>query len=348
MADSREVLAQQHGPCRRRRSCRLVPYRCIIQVLLVVSLAGCAGNQSALAPAGDEAERVFRLTATMAIAGCIIWLGVVGLLVASLSGRRRPIEARNASRLIFWGGVVFPTLVLVLLLTYALWLMPGLRPLSETGDPQLTVDVTGRQFWWDVTYRLPDGRTLRTANELVFPVGQRVELSLRSTDVIHSFWVPALAGKVDMIPGRINRLSILPTKSGRFRGPCAEFCGTSHALMFIEVTTTSPEDFERWVARQIVPSRNVDQAGAALFIKHGCASCHRVAGTQADSDIGPDLSHVGSRQAIAAGVLPNTTDNIARFIAQPNSFKPGVQMPAFGMVPSEDLHAISVWLKGLE
>jgi cytochrome c oxidase subunit 2 len=284
----------------------------------------------------------------MAVGGGLIWLGVVALMLLAARGRLGQIEPRRAGRLVLWGGAVFPTVVLIGLLGYALWLMPGLRPFAQAGAPQLTIEVTGRQFWWDVVYRLPNGGQVRAANEIAVPVGLRVELVLKSTDVIHSFWIPSLAGKMDMIPGRTNRLSLVATKAGRFRGPCAEYCGTSHALMAFDVTALPATAFEAWAARQAKPSPGVAETGGALFEKHGCGACHRVAGTAADSRVGPDLSHLGSRATLGAGILPNTVDEIARFIAKPDAVKPGAQMPAFDMLAAQDIRAVAVWLKGLE
>lgn len=315
---------------------------------MYVLLVGCSGRQSALEPLGQEAEAVSHLFWVMAAGGGFIWLGVVVLLLAALHGRLQHVEARSAGRLILWCGAVFPAVVLIVLLTFALWLMPGLRPFANKTDTRITIEVTGRQFWWDVVYRLPDRQTVRTANEIVLPVGERVELSLRSTDVIHSFWIPSLAGKVDMIPGRTNRLSLLATKTGRIRGPCAEYCGTSHALMAFTTIAMQPDAFRQWLAGATAPSPGLDAPGGELFLRHGCGACHRVAGTDANGTVGPDLSHVGSRTTLGAGILPNDEEALRSFIADPHSIKPDSKMPAFSMLPEEDLAAIAKWLRGLE
>ncbi|TKD17395.1 MAG: cytochrome B, partial [Mesorhizobium sp.] len=151
-------------------------------------------------------------------------------LHSALFNRRRLAE-KSASRIILWGGVVFPSVMLCVLLAYALWLMPGLRPFAQASSAALRIEITGRQFWWEVVYHPSQGPPVVSANEIRLPVGERVELTLKSADVIHSFWIPPLGGKMDMIPGRTNRLSLKATKPGVFRGPCAEYCGTSHALM---------------------------------------------------------------------------------------------------------------------
>lgn len=310
-------------------------------------LYGCSGQQSALAPAGDEAAWIAHLFWIMAGAGGLIWLAVMIVLLHALRANRVAISARASGRIILWCGAVLPAASLLLLLSYALWLMPSLRPFGgDVGDDPVRVEVTGRQYWWDVVYQ-GSAAGVRTANEIVLPVGRRAEFSLRSTDVIHSFWIPALGGKMDMIPGRTNRLSLRPTKPGVYRGPCAEYCGTSHTFMALDVIVLPADEFEQWAARRRAPSTGVDATGADLFLRHGCGACHRVAGTMAAGEVGPDLSHVGSRRTIAASMLPNTQANLARFIAEPAVVKPGAEMPAFGMLPPEDIRLIAEWLKGL-
>lgn len=310
-------------------------------------LAGCQGAQSALDPAGAEAEAVRTLLLGMAGAGGVIWLGVTALVWFALRPGRRVVPEQSASRLIFWGGAVVPSAALIVLLTYAFWLMPSLRPFATAADDALRIEVVGRQYWWQVTYRRA-GVPVIAANELRLPVGERVEVSLKSDDVIHSFWIPALGGKMDMIPGRENRLSLQANKAGVFRGACAEFCGNSHALMAMTAVVMEPADFENWLAIEAQPSIGVNQKGGDLFIRHGCGACHRVAGTATSGRLGPDLSHLGSRQMLAAGIMANTEDNLVRFIAAPHAFKPGVGMPAFSMLPAEDIRAMAVWLGGLK
>jgi cytochrome c oxidase subunit 2 len=219
------------APCIGKNPVRIA--RLFLLSGIAVMIAGCTGPQSALDPAGEEARQVTHLFWVMAIGGLAIWAGVVALLVYALQRRRQRLGAETAGRLIFWAGAVFPAVVLTALLSYAFWLMPGLRPFAEAGDNGIRIEIVGRQYWWDVLYRLPDGTNLRTANEIAVPAGERVEFSLTSPDVIHSFWIPALAGKMDLIPGRVNRLSVLAEKPGTYRGACAEYCGTSHAYMAV-------------------------------------------------------------------------------------------------------------------
>lgn len=285
----------------------------------------------------------------MAAAGSLIWLAVVALLLYARRGRRTVFGERAAARLIFWCGAAIPSVLLFLLLGYALWLMPGLRPFAQAGEAAaLRIEVTGEQFWWRVAYRSSDGTPVASANEIRLPAGERVEFLLNSTDVIHSFWIPSLGGKMDMIPGRTNRLSVLAVKPGAYRGACAEYCGTSHALMAFGAVVMEPEAFREWLAAEAVPSPGHSAPGGELFLRHGCGSCHRVDGTEAEGAVGPDLSHVGSRQTLGAGILPNDQETLQRFIAYPHLIKPGSKMPAFSMLPDEDVAAIAAWLRGLK
>lgn len=315
---------------------------------LFAPIAGCGGVQSALRPAGVEAEHVAHLLLVMVVAGAGIWLAVVGLLLHGLRRRRAVRDMRAAGRLILWGGAVFPVTALAMLLAYALWLMPSIRPWAPAGGDGLRIEIEGHQYWWRVVYHPANGGPpVVSANEIRLPVGQRVELVLTSADVIHSFWIPPLGGKMDMIPGRTNRLWLEATEAGTFRGPCAEFCGTSHALMAFPAVTMPPGELARWLAERASPSPNAGAEGGEAFLRHGCGACHRIDGTEAQGAIGPDLSHVGSRLSIGAGILPNDEQALARFIAEPDKVKPGVGMPGFGMLPPDEIRLLAAYLRGL-
>ncbi|WFU50570.1 cytochrome c oxidase subunit II [Sinorhizobium terangae] len=249
-----------------------------------------------------------------------------------------------AGKLILWGGPVFSSTVLFGLLTYTFWLMPGLRPSIGSA---LRIEITGTQFWWRVVYHKSPGPPAISANEVRLPVGERVEFVLRSDDVIHSFWIPSLGGKMDMIPGRTNTLPLLANRAGTYGGACTEFCGTSHALMAFSAVAMMPDDFERWLATQSSPAATAPAPGQDLFMRHGCGSCHRIDGTEARGLVGPDLSHLGGRETVGAGILPNTEETIARFITEPEVLKPGTGMPSFAMLPPEEIRAIARYLKEL-
>jgi cytochrome c oxidase subunit 2 len=316
--------------------------------LLVAGLAlgGCSGIQSALDPAGHEARSVAGLFFVMAIGAGIVWAVVMSVAVYATRISSGGLDERMAKRLILWGGVAFPTIVLAALLIYGLRLMPVLR---EPGEG-LTIAVTGEQFWWRVTYQPKEGPPVRSANEVRVPVGERVEFALTSPDVIHAFWIPSLGGKVDMIPGRENRLVLKAEKAGTYRGVCAEFCGASHALMAFPVIAMEKPDFEAWLSGQSRPAAEpVETAkGKALFLSNGCGACHTVSGTAARGEIGPDLTRFGERATIAAGTLPNEPEQIARFIRETDAVKPWVRMPAYPALPREDLMAIAGYLGSLK
>jgi cytochrome c oxidase subunit 2 len=252
--------------------------------------------------------------------------------------------------LIVGAGAILPTLLLTVLLLHGLALLPALLVAAPTGT--LTIAVSGEQWWWRVQYLPHGGEPVVLANEIRLPVGQPVEFRLESADVIHSFWIPSLGGKIDMIPGRVTRLVLTPTRTGVFRGVCAEYCGMSHALMAFDVVVESRETFERWLAHQRAPAGpprdGIAERGGALFLAHGCAACHAIRGTPARGIVGPDLTHVGSRMSLGAGILRNQPDAFAHWIARTDHAKPGVLMPAFGMLPAEDVRALAAYLDGLE
>jgi cytochrome c oxidase subunit 2 len=223
--------------------------------------------------------------------------------------------------------------------------------LAPAPEGSLRIAVTGEQWWWRVQYLPPGSAPVELANEIRLPLGAPVEFELRSNDVIHSFWIPSLAGKMDMIPGRRTRLRLEATRTGSFTGACAEYCGSSHALMAFPVLVQEEEDFQRWLAGQADPAREPNEplaaAGSALFDSSGCGACHTVRGTSADGFIGPDLTHVGSRSTLGAGILPNEIDVFRRWIAEVDQIKPNVHMPAFGMLPEQDLDALAAYLASL-
>jgi cytochrome c oxidase subunit 2 len=315
-------------------------------------LAGCGGPQSALDPAGRGAESIADLFWWMTAGAILIWLAVIGLAFYAMRVRPEAHSRRQTNLLIIGGGAIIPTVVLSGLLAYGLALMPPL--LAPAPEGSLKIAVTGEQWWWRVRYLTPggNGAAVELANEIRLPIGERVEFHLESPDVIHSFWIPALGGKIDMIPGRSNRLALEPTRTGVFRGACAEYCGTSHALMSFYAVVLEKADFVAWLEHQQKPAQSPAQPladrGQELFLANGCGACHTVRGTPADGVVGPDLTHVGGRLSLGAGILPNEPDAFLRWIARTEHLKPGVHMPAFGMLPPEDLRALAVYLEGLQ
>lgn len=319
-------------------------------VLLAAAIlaAGCDGPQSSLVPAGRDAERIAQLVTVMTAGTMVVWTAIVVIAVYAIRSRRSHTH-RAANFFIVGGGVILPTVVLGALLAYGLPAVPALlAPAPEGG---LVIHVTGKQWWWRVQYLTPHG-FVETANELRLPVGERVNLQLTSRDVIHSFWVPSLAGKMDMIPGRLTGLALEPTRTGVFRGTCAEYCGASHARMAIEVVVLERMEFDRWLASQTLdahaPSEPTAARGARAFAAHGCTACHTIRGSREVGRIGPDLTHVGSRQRIGAGTLPSDPDAFVKWITAAGGVKPGVHMPAFRMLSRDDLVALAAYLDGLQ
>jgi cytochrome c oxidase subunit 2 len=284
----------------------------------------------------------------MLIGAAVLWLTLNGLFLFATRLSPANHSRRFGEGVIVIGGVVLPVAVLAVLLIYGLSIMPDQRAPGQG----VRIAVTGEQWWWRVDYILPDGRRVAAANEIRLPVGQRTEIALISNGVIHSFWVPALGGKTDMIPGRINRMSLLAERVGVFRGQCAEFCGASHALMAFQAVAMAPADFDAWLTAQAAgampPDGATAQRGAQVFAAQGCGGCHAVRGTPAVGNVGPDLTHVGGRESIAAGVLPVTAAAFARFIADPAAIKPEVQMPPFEFLSGADLAALGTYLEGLK
>lgn len=318
-------------------------------IVLAATGAACAGTHSALTPAGVDAERAAGLTWLMSIGAIVIWIAVVAL--GWLYGRPHN-EAPDRRRdwwLIVFGGVIVPLVVLTSLLVYGLRELPAY--LTRAPEGSLVVDVVGKQWWWDVRYRPAGGGEIATANEIRLPVGEPVQFRLASDNVIHSFWIPALGGKMDMIPGRLTYLRLEPTRTGTFLGTCAEYCGTAHALMRLQVIVMEPDEFREWLALQASEATPASDSlavrGAEAFLTHGCGACHRVRGTAADGAIAPDLTHVGGRRALGAGIRPMTPGELRRWIADASAVKPGAHMPPFTMLPSGDLDAMAAYLGAL-
>lgn len=316
---------------------------------LAVFIGGCSGPQSALAPAGPAAARLATLFWCLSIGAILIWLLVVGLALYAGYFPHEGKQRKRARWLIVGGGVVFPSVVLSGVLIYSLALLPRLLAPAPKGS--LRVELIGYQWWWEVRYLREGQAPVVLANEVRVPIGLPVEFELESRDVIHSFWIPAFGGKMDMIPGRRTRLRLEASQAGVFRGACAEYCGTSHALMSFSVVALEPSAFDAWLREQAAPARTPGEharRGAQLFLENGCAACHSVRGTEAAGRVGPDLTHVGGRLSLAAGTLSNGRSELARWLVNTEGIKPGVHMPAFGMLPAESVNAIADYLAGLK
>lgn len=320
--------------------------------LVLVALAGCDGPQSALQPAGKAAEKIAVLFWWMLGGGAVVWITVV--LLALYAVRTHATSGdRRIRTWIIGGGAVVPTIVLSGLLVGSLPMLPEL--LDPPPEDSLAIEVRAKMWWWRVRYlgpNNPGSEPIELANEIRLPVGEPVEFKLAADDVIHAFWVPSLGGKVDMIPGRVTRLKLEPTKVGVFRGACAEYCGASHSLMNFDVIVMERADFDAWLQKQSEPAIEPTAAsairGGQLFLKNGCHACHSIRGTEARGVIGPDLTHVGSRHSLAAGALKNEHADFVKWISNPKAIKPGVKMPRFGMLTDEDLESIAAYLESLK
>lgn len=308
-------------------------------------------HQAVLSPSGLDAESIATLGWIMFGSGAAVFLGVVGLAAYALLGGEGPRRYLASRSFVVAAGVLFPAATLTALLIYGL-ILTGARVAAPEADA-LRIEVTGEQWWWRVRYPgEANAAPMVTANEIRIPVGRQVEIRLASADVIHSFWVPSLAGKVDMIPGTVNRIRLRATQPGTYRGQCAEYCGGPHALMAFYVVALDPAQFEDWLAAQRGPAAKpltpTQMQGEGLFLSTGCGGCHAIRGTPAAGTIGPDLTHVGSRLSIAAATLPSTATSFARWISDNQHIKPNNRMPAFGILSNDQLAALGAYLAALK
>jgi cytochrome c oxidase subunit 2 len=291
--------------------------------------------------AGFAAGETLWLTLIMTAGAVAIFIAVMVLVVLAWRGR-----GGGRTWWIIGGGIVFPVVVMALLFVLSTFV---LRSVAAPAAPDHVIEVTGKQFWWNVVYD-PEGRALRDANEVVLPLGEPVEIRLKSADVIHSFWVPPIAGKMDMIPGRVNTLTVTATREGRFRGQCAEFCGLSHPLMAFEAVVLPPDEYDAFLADLDREAHDAvtpqERRGAEVFQSSGCVACHRVQGIS-DARIGPDLTRVGARAALGAGMWEMNTGNLAGWIANVDDMKPGAEMPSYNHLSGPDLRALVAWLESL-
>jgi cytochrome c oxidase subunit 2 len=326
-------------------------------LILCVLLTNCGGWQSALDAHGTSAIHLKQLIILIVAACSLVWMLVMIVLIAAL-WRTRPERARptdldasvehRMSRSVIAATIV--TAIVIAGFTAASFFTT--RALSAAGRDDVIVKVSGSQWWWNVRYldSRPD-RMFQTANEIHIPVGRSVRFQLVGDDVIHSFWVPSLAGKQDLIPGRPNEITVRAERTGIYRGQCAEFCGLQHAHMAFLVIVDTQEAFDSWADAQRQPAVNASDedvaAGREAFLAKPCASCHAVRGTAASGTTGPDLTHVGSRKMIAAGLFETTRGSLAAWISDPQTLKPGNNMP---MVPltSDELRSISAYLASLK
>lgn len=343
----------------------------LITLLVTALLTGCTQwaapdvPQTTVFPSSDVAGYILWVYQVIFWMAVVVFIGVEGFLIyAILRFRHRPgdttipAQIHGNTRLeIAW--TVIPSVVLLIIAIPTIgtiFLQDAVPAVSagaqgvQPGGDTLRVQVVGHQWWWE--FRYPDlGENVVTANEVHLPLGRTAVFELRSADVIHSFWIPKMGSKMDVVPTRLNHMWFTPQETGEFYGQCVEFCGLQHANMRLRLFVDSPADFDRWVGQQranaSTPTGAQAQRGAALFQAAPCAGCHTIRGTNARGTLGPDLTHVGSRSTIAAGVANNTLENMIRWIGDPQEVKVGVKMPTLGL-PKSDIALIAVYLQSLK
>ena len=314
-------------------------------------LAGCAGSPTMLAPASENASMITNLFMILFTIAVIVFVIVEFLLFYSvIRFRRKPTDGMpnqihgNTKFEIAWTAAPAIVLAIIFVLTWQ-----TLSALATIPTDSLKITVTGHQWWWEVSY--PDLGVL-TANEIHVPVGKSIAFSLESKDVIHSFWVPELGGKMDLIPGHTNRMWMRPTEVGTYHGQCAEFCGMSHANMRFQIIVETQDQFDAWVAAQTlpaaVPTSALAQQGAQVITTAGCQACHSINGVAAMiGKVGPNLTHVANRQQIASGLLDFNADNVRTWISNPPGVKPGSVMPKLPLTPDQ-IEALVAYITSLK
>jgi len=308
-------------------------------------VAGCGGNANVLHGESHQERSIDTLWWVMFGVACAGFTLVSFLLLLGwLRRNRRELphggDERVATGLVVGLGIVTPIVLLTALFVWSdIFVMRSTAAPAE-GSTALTIDVVGHDWWWEARYA---GTPVVTANEIHIPTGTRIEVVGTTADVIHSFWVPELARKIDLIPGRENRLLLEADRPGRYRGQCSEFCGLQHAHMAVAVVAQTPADFRRWLAHQKQPAAG----SSATFTRASCGNCHTIRGTTADGSVGPDLTHLASRQTLASLTLPNTPDYLRAWIRDPGRFKPGTRMPKLRLT-SRELDELVAYLERLK
>ena len=326
----------------------------LLSCLLLFGLASASSlpTPSILDTASPNAQEISKLfwlvmgfsIFVMAIVVAFMVAGIVGGLRERNHDEEPPQTHGNLKLELAW--TIIPLIILAILLVPTLGAIYRLDGFAAP-EESIEVNIVGKQFWWEMTY-VDSG--IVTANEVVAPVGTPVRLNLASADVMHSFWIPQVAGKTDLIPGNQRSLWFTPEREGVFYGQCAELCGDSHANMRLRLVVLSPENYQTWLSAAQTPAEapqaELAVAGSQLFITKGCVNCHAVQGVNTYNRTGPDLSHIGSRTSIAAGVLPNTRENMIKWLRFTDTVKPGVLMPNLGL-SEEEADSIAAYLETL-
>jgi cytochrome c oxidase subunit II len=327
----------------------------------VAMLAACDGDRSMFVTANDRASQI----------ATIGWIVLVGFTVVSVvmwalllwAARRRrgsfeehePVGLEDGKGWLVVGGVIVPVVAFVALLILSLVRMHSAAPVAHDHmhHDQPQIRLVGHRWWWEVQYLgMSPNDTVISANEIHIPVGEPVTVELRSADVIHSFWIPNIHGKVDLVPGHVNHITLTVNRAGEYVGQCAEFCGAQHANMKLVVVAHEPADFKAWREHERAPAVVADSRGAIegkqVFESKPCASCHAIRGTRALGHVGPDLTHFGSRRRLGANVFPSNRAYIMAWSTRAHSLKPDVEMPDLATMNGEELTALADYLMGLK
>ena len=314
--------------------------------------SGCGGSQSALDPGGPQAGRIAQLWWLLLAVSTVVFIVVVAIMLAAVvrSERADRITSERQMTSVVTGATVITTVILFVLLIASLSTGKALSVFAN-GKDVVQIEVTGHQWWWEVRY--PNSiasQIVTTANEIHIPVGRPVIIKGMAQDVIHSFWVPNLQGKRDLIPSRVTTISIQADRPAIFRGQCAEFCGLQHAHMSFLVIAESASRFSAWLDDQrgpaISPRSEMAVRGEHVFLAAPCVLCHTIRGIDAFGQVAPDLTHLASRQTLAAGTLPNTPGHLAGWIVDPQNIKPGTRMPPV-TVSATDMDPLLAYLGSL-
>lgn len=309
------------------------------------------GNDSSIFdPASPQAQAILNLFGLLTLLSVVVLAIVVGATLYSIirfrwRGPEEPRQVFGHNRLeLLW--TIIPLLLVTIIFGFTFSTMRAADPPLNGQQPDLV--ITAHQWWWAVEY--PKSGVV-TANEIHLPAGQRLLARLESADVIHDFWVPKLGRKIDMVPGHPNYLWLEASQAGVYLGACSEFCGVQHAWMRLRVMAQSPAEFEAWQQQQLqIPSNPTESEaaqGAKLFQELTCTNCHAIAGTPAQADAGPDLTHLATRQTLGAGVLENNTENLTRWLTNPQAVKPGNHMPHFQLTDNQ-VKALVAYLEALQ
>ena len=330
----------------------------LVLVGLGLLASGCAGShfeqfpQTTLEPTTEYGWKIQRLFELILWPAAFVFIVVEGVLFyvvwrfRARPGAPRPRQIHgNTTMEILW--TIAPAVVLAFITVPTVQTIFAIAA-PEPGVPTMKIEVIGKQWWWE--FRYPEQNVV-TANEVHLPIGRQIQFDITSTDVIHSFWFPRLGGKRDVVPNHTNQIFLVAQEPDVYLGQCAEYCGTSHANMRMRAITQSQADFDAWVRNQQAPAAQptggLEAQGAQVFQRSACIGCHTVAGTNAAGTTGPNLTHVGSRLTLAAGLIDNTPENLANWIRNPQAIKPGALMPA-GLISEEDLPAVVAYLESLK